>query len=520
MVQTLDDRFAVPQWSSAGDFFPDQSEWSAFWDDVNDNAARDGQGTRAARPAAGTARTAGVRGGYYFATDGVGGSAKALSRSDGAAWHEIALLGARADFTKAITVAAPAAGGTSASFTDGANSSLRVEHPLAGLLRFDVDAGNNFDWTVASSVRMGLTTGGNLSAMGADHRFGVNADLATAGSHLHVGSMGDASNAYVRAEGSTTTIGLMLRAQGAAATIRMQPDASTTVFTASPTAITLAAATSITAGGLNVTGSPTGYDAEIRFPATTNNANLAWSSLATGVPSFNMDHRAVGNTGQWQMRNDTGGSQTRFLFGGGGDLTMAGQKIMSTMASGVLGLVPGTGSYLVMYTPGGTTPYATFGAGEGAAAAIYKAAGTTNLIHAYTTADATTLGFRVDASGNTLSKGGYFGPGAFIGAGLAAVSLTDDGAGNALILPYGAAGTMNLLIRSKGASGQLFMAGNAGTVGLTVSESGGQPHLQFFAAGLGSPKLTAAGSRGGNGALASVLYILDAYGLLVDATTA
>lgn len=263
MPETLDDRIAVPQWSDPGDFFPDQAEWSAFFDAINDAAAVDGQGLRADRPAAGAARTPGVRGGYYFATDGVGGSAKALSRSDGAAWHELALLGARADFTAGATFTDGAAQGTSAYGTVGVtraagsflafNRTGAANRPAFGLDGADAVVVGLADAAAAiPTPNHKLSAFGDTYARGADHFFGANA-MGAAGSRIHLGSLGDASTAYVQSEGSGATTHLRLRGQGAAANITLQPDASTSTAVFTATAVALNQPTTV-AGDLSITG--------------------------------------------------------------------------------------------------------------------------------------------------------------------------------------------------------------------------------------------------------------------------
>jgi hypothetical protein len=273
MALTLDDRFPIPvAWTDIEDAFPGPDAWAGWFDAINDLAAQDSQGARGTRPAAGAGTSGGARGGYYWATDGTaGGSARDLARSDGAAWWSIALLASRADFVAGVTVAADATTqqtsayapfGVTRSAAAGAafialNRNGHANRPGIGVDAADDSlllglATNTSDLTALAALK----TNGELDVVGADHRFGANARGA-AGTQVHLGSRGDAANAYVGAEGSPSTIGLIIRAQGAAGTIYLQPDASTTAATFTATAVTLAKATTISAGGLTVAGGAT-----------------------------------------------------------------------------------------------------------------------------------------------------------------------------------------------------------------------------------------------------------------------
>lgn len=439
MALELDTRFAVPAaWTDINDPFPGPDEWASFFDSINDLAAQDTQGTRAARPAAGAGATGGAQGGYYWSTNGTpGGSAKSLTRSDGAAWYEIALLGARADFTAGVTIGDTVAqqtsayaplGVTRADAAPGAflafNRDSHANRPALGVefndsLLFGL-ATNTTDITPLAALRIT----GELDVIGADHRFGANARSAS-GTQIHLGSRGDAANAYLGAEGSPTTVGLILRGQGASGTIVAQPDASTTVATFAANAVTLAKATTISlaltvsaggitaaagditasagalktvgtggtprlylkatdaatdakvwdlapsantllgrvlndaenssatwltvtraaaaiasislagftavAGGLQVTGSPTGYVDELKFAGTASGATVAISAFGTGLPGMLFDHR--GAAGYWKWRNGVGAANEMATLGATGTFSVAGDlQIQQTAA--------------------------------------------------------------------------------------------------------------------------------------------------------------------------------------------
>lgn len=77
-------------------------------------------------------------------------------------------------------------------------------------------------------------------------------------------------------------------------------------------------------GGLQVQGSVDGYNANVQFDKTAADAIVGLSSNSTGSPSMLFDHRATGNTGKWQWRNGTSGTNTNMELQTGGNLKAVG----------------------------------------------------------------------------------------------------------------------------------------------------------------------------------------------------
>lgn len=79
--------------------------------------------------------------------------------------------------------------------------------------------GNTGKWqfrngTEAGTTQVSISGSGDLIAIGPDHKFGAGANGGS-GTFIHLGSMGNAGNAFVLAKGSAADVGLVLRTKGA-----------------------------------------------------------------------------------------------------------------------------------------------------------------------------------------------------------------------------------------------------------------------------------------------------------------
>jgi hypothetical protein len=83
----------------------------------------------------------------------------------------------------------------------------------------------------------------------------------------------------------------------------------------------------IAAGGLDVTGSPTGYGSgEVRFPSTSATVAAAITTLATGASVMQFDHRGTANTGSWSWNNGTSAGSSRMILTSVGILQVTGAQ--------------------------------------------------------------------------------------------------------------------------------------------------------------------------------------------------
>lgn len=134
------------------------------------------------------------------------------------------------------------AGGDSVELTDATNSSLRIGHPSAGVLRYDVDAGNDSYWTNngggTTMMRLvGATS--RLQVLGDDNAFGPGA-MGAALSYVRLGNLGDTNpNAYVVAgHGTVADANLILRPKGAGALVGQDSSGNEFVATATSHLVT------------------------------------------------------------------------------------------------------------------------------------------------------------------------------------------------------------------------------------------------------------------------------------------
>lgn len=278
--------------------------------DADDAFAMLGQGLIAGRPAASKQRR------MYYATDDRGGK---LWYDTGAAWFEVGpgpVAGPMTGYTGLIVSAASAA---LADVTLG----VRAKASQTGDL-FDVQDTAGTTHHVRISITGNLITTQSVQGVATANYFGANAAGAS-GTRVRVGSEGDANNAYVSAEGSGTNVGLILRGKGATGSIVFQPTSGATVLTAAPALVTSAVKITVTAGGMDVAGSPSAsYSDEIRGGTVTSGATFALVTQATGSPRQYSDHRGTSNTGDWVWRNGTNAANTMLTLSGSGLLGVVG----------------------------------------------------------------------------------------------------------------------------------------------------------------------------------------------------
>lgn len=125
------------------------------------------------------------------------------------------------DFSGAPSVALPAAGMTLGNAANPVLSFSQSASATTGIQIQSASATGNVTIAVTSSgsneaLVLAPKGSGTLKVLAAGSLFGANANGGS-GSAIKLGSLGDANNAYVVAQGSGTDVALRLRAQGAGA---------------------------------------------------------------------------------------------------------------------------------------------------------------------------------------------------------------------------------------------------------------------------------------------------------------
>lgn len=344
MGVTTTPRMGLTRWSnSATDPFT-RAQMDASHASLEALAARDEQGTLAARPAPA------LQGRYYFATD-----ATALYRDTGAAFVQVATIPAANNFTgtvslnaDAVTPAVPAygaalgvnrnvsGGGVFLSLNNSAVSGATtwgIGTYTAGELGF----GTTFAagaWSGSSPVLLVGPTG-QIQAAGAQNNFGQGA-VTGSSAYVTLGNFSTTTQAFVGAAGSSATVDMVVRSQGTGGVVWLQPNSDTSKgVKVGPLGTTFLQYVSITGGGLDVAGSPSGYEAEVRSPLTSSSPTFAFSTLGSGTPSINMDHRGGSNTGQWVWRNGTNAATWRMQLTSTGHLVLT-SDVTSTLTAGYI----------------------------------------------------------------------------------------------------------------------------------------------------------------------------------------
>jgi hypothetical protein len=174
-------------------------------------------------------------------------------------------------------------------------------------------------------------TGNNpvLSATGGDTNIGITlTPKGTGGVVFPAGAVGTPA---ITTTGDTNT-GIFFPAadtiaftEGGAEAARIDSSGNFGIGTTSPgSKLEVAGLTNITAGGLKVTGSPTGYDNEIALGGATAASAYAITTTGTGAANMFFDHRGTSNTGSFYFRNGTTATTERLRIDGSGGLILAG----------------------------------------------------------------------------------------------------------------------------------------------------------------------------------------------------
>lgn len=124
--------------------------------------------------------------------------------------------------------------------------------------------------------------------------------------------------------------------------------------------LNVAGKVTISAGGLDVAGSPSGYAGdELRFASTGGSGSHGLSTIDTGSPNMMFDHRATSNTGAWVWNNGTGAATNRMTLSSAGLLSVTGGLDVSGSPSGYGGVGELRSSQtggIALTTSAGTSP--------------------------------------------------------------------------------------------------------------------------------------------------------------------
>lgn len=123
---------------------------------------------------------------------------------------------------------------------------------------------------------------------------------------------------------------------------------------ASTFVVTAATGLATSSGGVVINGSPTGYQAELKFGTTGAGDTLGISTFSTGSAVMVFDHRATSNTGLWRWRNGTGAATVCMELTAGGALAITGALtgVTTLNAAGLATFGDATG-------PAGATVYSS-----------------------------------------------------------------------------------------------------------------------------------------------------------------
>jgi hypothetical protein len=404
MAVTTSPRMGVTRWSNSATDPITRAQMDASHASLEALAARDEQGLDLGRPAPA------LQGRYYFATD-----ATKLYRDSGAAWTQIATIPAANYFTGTVSLNAdsvtPAAPSHSAAL--GVNRNVTGGGVFLSLKNFAA-GGSGVDWGIGTYTAGELAAGvaitgaggwsgpppfllnssGTIRASGTTHYFGGYAGDLTTGAAVMLATLGSTSQVYVAAQGAAATIDTVVRSQGTGGLVWLQPNSdSTKGLKVGTTGSTFLQYVQIAAGGLDVTGSPTGYGSgEVRFPSTSATVAAAITTLATGASVMQFDHRGTGNTGSWSWNNGTSAGSSRMILTSVGILQVTGAQTVPPVTLDPLA--------------GGSTPHGEVTVrGDEADIRFQDGPGTFNRA---------LFGIRNDISGNTTDLVAYVYNGGFV----------------------------------------------------------------------------------------------------------
>jgi len=207
------------------------------------------------------------------------------------------------------------------NYATGINAPGKIALLSSGTLALTLDTSQNatFAGTVfaVGQVTSSSTTG-NTS-------FILTPKSGSAG-QINNTTVGAPTNLYTSNASSDDTLALALSASGNA----------TFAGTVTSTGLLTASA------GISVSGSPTGYTGEVKFPQTPGSGNYAISTFDTGSPTMVFAHRGTSNTGTFAFGTGTGGSTVATITATGG-ATLSG-AVTATVVSPTAAQTTLTGS--------------------------------------------------------------------------------------------------------------------------------------------------------------------------------